>query len=130
LVAILYLVRAARSVNLAPHGARQQGRPRGSKLDPHRDFLLSRLADEPDMTIQKMQELLSNERGVQASASTIWTFPERAEQTFKKKSAYASEQDRPDVLEKRLAWFEGQLDLDPGKTAVVPTKGIFSWRDL
>src|SRR5271165_7251832 len=83
-------------------GARQQGRPRGSKLDPYWDFLLSRLADEPDMTIQKMQELLRKERGEQASASTIWTFLERANQ-IKKKSVYASEQDRPDVHEKRLA---------------------------
>ncbi len=33
-------------------GARRQGRPRWSKLNPHRDFLLSRLADEPDMTTQ------------------------------------------------------------------------------
>jgi transposase len=67
------------------------------------------------MTIQKMQELLRNERGVQASVGTIWTFLERANQTFKKKSAHASEQDRPDVLEKRLAWFEGQLDLAPNQ---------------
>ena len=30
-----------------------------------------------------------------------------------KKTAHASEQDRPDVAERREAWFEGQLDLDP-----------------
>jgi transposase len=32
-----------------------------------------------------------------------------------KKTAHASEQDRPDVTAKREAWFESQLDLDPEK---------------
>ncbi len=99
--------------------ARRQGRPRGSKLDAHREFLLSRLEDEPDLTIQKMQELLCEERGVRASVSTIWAFLDRADQTFKKKSVHACEQERPDVLEEREAWFEGQLDLDPSKLVFV-----------
>jgi len=30
-----------------------------------------------------------------------------------KKSAHALEQDRPDILKRRRAWFDGQLDLDP-----------------
>jgi transposase len=30
-----------------------------------------------------------------------------------KKTAHASEQDRPDILKRREAWFGGQLDLDP-----------------
>jgi transposase len=32
-----------------------------------------------------------------------------------KKSAHASEQDRPDVLKRREDWFDGQLDLDPAR---------------
>ena len=99
--------------------ARQQGRPRGLKLDAHRDFLLTLIETEPDMTIQKMQERLRDERGVQASIGTIWTFLDRSGLTFKKKSVHASEQDRPDVLEKREDWFEGQLDLDPTKLVFV-----------
>jgi transposase len=99
--------------------ARPQGRPRGSKLDAHKDFLLARLGDEPDMTIEKMRHLLFEERGVRASLSTIWGLLDSAEQTFKKKSVHASEQDRADVLERREAWFEGQLDLDPNKLVFV-----------
>jgi transposase len=30
-----------------------------------------------------------------------------------KKTAHASEQDRPDILKRRQDWFDGQLDLDP-----------------
>jgi transposase len=36
-----------------------------------------------------------------------------------KKSAHAAEQDRPDVLRRREAWFEGQLDLDPTKLVFI-----------
>jgi len=36
-----------------------------------------------------------------------------------KKTAHASEQDRPDVKAKREAWFEGQLDLDPEKLVFI-----------
>jgi transposase len=36
-----------------------------------------------------------------------------------KKSAHASEQDRPDVLKRRQDWFEGQLDLDPTRLVFI-----------
>jgi transposase len=99
--------------------ARKQGRPRGLKLDPHRDFLLPLIEAEPDMTIQMMQDRLLDERGVKASIGTIWTFLDRCKLSFKKKTAHASEQDRPDVLKQREDWFEGQLDLDPAKLVFI-----------
>ncbi len=99
--------------------ARPQGRPRGLKLDPHRDFLLPLLEVEPDMTIEKMRQRLLDERGVKASVGTIWTFLDRCRLTFKKKTVHASEQDRPDVLKQREEWFEGQLDLDPAKLVFI-----------
>ena len=36
-----------------------------------------------------------------------------------KKTAHATEQDRPDVLKRREEWFEGQLDLDPDKLVFI-----------
>lgn len=33
--------------------------------------------------------------------------------------AHAPEQDRPDVLRRRRAWFDGQLDLDPAKLVFI-----------
>lgn len=36
-----------------------------------------------------------------------------------KKTAHAAEQDRPDVLKQRWAWFEGQIDLDPDRLVFV-----------
>lgn len=36
-----------------------------------------------------------------------------------KKTAQASEQDRPDVLKRRQAWFDGQTDLDPERLVFI-----------
>jgi DDE superfamily endonuclease len=36
-----------------------------------------------------------------------------------KKTAHAAEQDRPDVLNQRWAWFEEQIDLDPDRLVFV-----------
>src|SRR5690606_8557051 len=36
-----------------------------------------------------------------------------------KKTGHAVEQDRPDVLRKRRAWFEAQPDLDPGRLVFI-----------
>lgn len=65
--------------------ARTQGQPRRSKLDPHREYLLSLIEAEPDITIVEMQERLRDEAGVAASVGTIWTFLDRAGLTFKKR---------------------------------------------
>jgi len=36
-----------------------------------------------------------------------------------KKTAHASEQDRPDVLRRREEWFSGQIDLDPARLVFI-----------
>ena len=36
-----------------------------------------------------------------------------------KKTGHAVEQDRPDVLKRRLDWFDGQLDLDPDRLVFI-----------
>jgi len=108
-----------RVVDSGERSARKQGRPRGLKLDPHKDFLLPLIEAEPDMTIERMRERLLEDRGVRASTGTIWTFLDRCRLTFKKKSAHASEQERPDVLKRREEWFDGQLDLDPWKLVFI-----------
>ena len=99
--------------------ARRQGRRPGSKLDAHGEFVRAVIDAVPDTTIGELQRRLVDEWGVYASTGTIWTFLDRCDLTVKKKSAYAAEQDRPDVVEEREDWFEGQLDLDPEQLVFV-----------
>ena len=40
-----------------------------------------------------------------------------------KKTGHAAEQDRPDVLRRREAWFDGQLDLDPETLVFIDETG-------
>jgi len=46
-----------------------------------------------------------------------------AEDHAQKKSGHAAEQDRPDVMSRREAWFEGQLDLDPHTLVFIDETG-------
>ena len=64
--------------------AHQQGQPRRSKLDAHRDFLLGLIETTSDITLVEMQARLAAERDVQVSVGTIWTFLDRCGLTFKK----------------------------------------------
>jgi transposase len=43
---------------------------------------------------------------------------------IQKKSAHALEQDRPDILKSRRAWFDNQLDLDPAKLVFIDETGL------
>ena len=73
----------ARRRNSGERSARRQGRPPGSKLDAHRDFLLAVIEAAPDTTIEELQRRLA-QKGVRASTGTIWTFLDRCGLTSKK----------------------------------------------
>ena len=59
------------------------------------------------------------EQGAFVSVTALWRFCRRHRITRNKKTAHAAEQDRPDVLKRRKAWFEGQLDLDPERLVFI-----------
>ena len=45
--------------------------------------------------------------------------PRSSRDHAQKKTAHATEQDRPDILKRREDWFEGQLDLDPDRLVFI-----------
>ena len=65
----------------------RQGKPRGSVLDAHRDFILGILKDEPDTTLDEMVERLASERNLSVVRTAVWKFLDRHDQTHKKNSA-------------------------------------------
>jgi transposase len=96
--------------------ARRQGQPRRSKLDPHRDYLRERVAQTPDPTISELP--LAAERDVRASRRRSGRFSTAAGWRSKK-TAHASEQDRPDILKRRRDWFDRQPDVDPHRLVFI-----------
>ncbi|WP_236764398.1 IS630 family transposase [Agrobacterium tumefaciens] len=104
--------------------SRPQGWRRPSVLDAHETFVVAMIDDRKDVTLDEMVERLSVERQVGISRSALGAWLRGRGWTFKKKSAHALEQDRPDVLKRRRAWFEGQLDLDPEKLIFIDETGL------
>jgi transposase len=55
-------------------------------LDEHRDWLLARIGEKPDITLQELRRELG-ERGVSVGYGSVWRFVDREKLTFKKKPA-------------------------------------------
>jgi transposase len=86
-------------------------------LKSERTWLLARIAEKPDLTLRAVVAELS-ERGTPASYGAVWRFFAREGITFKK-SLHASEQDRPDVAQRRLRWKKHQGRLDPRRLVFI-----------
>ena len=66
--------------------ARRQGKPRGSRLDAHADFILALIeADARDISLAEIADRLEAERGVRVGVTSIWTFLDRRGLTYKKR---------------------------------------------
>ena len=63
----------------------KQGKPKGSVLDAHADFILGLIKEAPDTTLDEMVERLREERAVTVVRTAVWKFLDRREQTHKKR---------------------------------------------
>src|SRR5277367_6178771 len=63
----------------------KQGKPKGSVLDAHADFILGLIAAAPDTTLDEMVERLREERAVTVVRTAVWKFLDRHELTHKKR---------------------------------------------
>lgn len=63
----------------------RQGKPPGSVLDPHADFIFGVIEDAPDTTLEEMAERLARERGVKVVYTAVWKFFDRRGLTYKKR---------------------------------------------
>ena len=64
------------------------GGSRGFRIEgTDRDWLLARIAAQPDLTLEEMRRELLAERGLAASYGAVWQFCERERLTFKKNPA-------------------------------------------
>ena len=63
----------------------RQGKPKGSVLDAHADFILGALEEAPDTTLNEMVDRLREERAVVVVRTAVWKFLDRRGQTHKKR---------------------------------------------
>ena len=63
----------------------KQGKPKGSVLDRHADFIFGLIAEAPDITLEEIAEQLAGERAVKVVSTAIWKFLDRRDMTHKKR---------------------------------------------
>ena len=64
--------------------ADRMGGYRSPILEPERDFILSRLAQEPELSVRTLLSELAEHRGKQVCRDTLWRFLRREGLSFKK----------------------------------------------
>ena len=98
--------------NLAP---KRLGGRRHAKLDPHREFLLRRVAEKDDITMPELAGELAAVCRAKVDSASISRWLIRNGYRFKK-TLLASECDRPDIRQAREEWrTERQPRMGPGK---------------
>jgi transposase len=65
----------------------RQGKPKGSVLDPHADFVRELIDTTPDITLQEIAERLAQERSIKVVYTAVWKFLNRHGLTHKKRLA-------------------------------------------
>jgi transposase len=63
----------------------KQGKPKGSVLDAHADFIFSLIGKVPDITLNEIAERLADERAVRVVSTAVWKFLDRHDMTHKKR---------------------------------------------
>ena len=93
------------------HAARPTGGDRRSKLMEEAGWIGERLAETPELTLGEVREELAG-RGVAVSYASVWRTVRRLGLRHKKRTIYATEQDRLDVAIAREVWQAAQAGLD------------------
>ena len=93
------------------------GDRRSERIEAHKDTILAILEAKSDIAIEELRGARREGRCCRLRHDPPLLRPSRDH--AQKKTARASEQDRPDVLKRRRAWFEGQLDLDPERLVFI-----------
>lgn len=81
--AVKWVSRFRRDGSVSAH---KTGRPRGLKVEAHRDFLIALMKDR-DTTLDELQRALLKECGMSASRVLLWRFVHDEGLTFKKNAA-------------------------------------------
>ena len=100
----------------------QGGDNRSRRIEAHGEEILALVEETPDITLAETAPHLEQAHGLRVAPSTGWRFFDRHGVSLKK-TAHASEQQRPDVARRRLAWFEAQPDFDPERLVFIDETG-------
>ena len=118
--AIRWTAQVRRTGDVRPR--RVGGDKRSKRIEAYAPVILAAVEEKPDVTLAELRDLLGPARGGGGDLDPV-ALLRAPEDHAEKKSGHAAEQDRPDVLRRRSAWFEGQLDLDPERLVFIDETG-------
>ncbi len=84
---------------------------------------LTLIKTDKNITLNEMVARVADERDVRIGRSALNNWLRRCGFTYKK-TAHALEQERSEVLRKRQAWFDNQLDFDPARLVFIDETGL------
>lgn len=116
LVRLLQRRRDAGTLEPKPHGG---GPPPGLGPDDQQR-LAELIREQPDATLEQLKQ----RGGFTCSLKTLWLALRQRRLTLKKKSLHASEQDRPDVQEKRRCFRLEVRQIEPKRLVFVDETGV------
>ena len=88
-----------------------------SPLEEHAEFLLALIAAQPDLTLDEVVVVMEK-RGIAGSRSAVWRFFDRRNISFKK-TLYAAEQKRAEVVRARRRWMREQGMFEPARLVFI-----------
>jgi transposase len=88
-----------------------------SPLEEHAEFLLGLIVEQPDLTLDEVVVAMAK-AGIVGSRTAVWRFYERHDISFKK-TLYAEEQRRADVVRGRRRWMRDQGMFDPAQLVFI-----------
>ncbi|MEQ1812644.1 MAG: IS630 family transposase [Terricaulis sp.] len=106
------------AVGPAPMG----GDKRSHATEAHGPTIMALIEKQPDLTLSEICAALVA-KGVAISRSALWRFFDRHGVSFKK-TAHASEQERPDVVAARQAWRKECLNWDAARLVFIDETAI------
>lgn len=73
----------------------KQGKPKGSVLDAHADFIFELIEETPDIALEEIAERLGEERAVRVVSTAVWKFLDRRGMTHKKRPLMQANRSAP-----------------------------------
>ncbi|GBQ89919.1 hypothetical protein [Asaia krungthepensis] len=105
------------------HALQQGGDLRSHRIDAWSGVLLAAIEAEDDISRIELAEKPAAEHRVRFAPGVIWRCLDRHDMTVKK-TVHASEQARPNVAERRAAWFDNQSDLDLARLVFIDETSV------
>jgi len=92
---------------------------RSRRIEGYLEVILAAIDEQVDFTLVELSALLRGRHNTWCAPSATWRFLDPPRDDLQKRSAHASEQERPDVAVCRRVWSDAQPDVDQARLVFI-----------